>query len=236
MLSIKDVSKTYRDGSRSVAALVGVSLEVTSGQFVAVQGPSGCGKSTLLLVAGGLLRPDEGQIDIDGQDPYSLSADGRAEFRAANIGFVFQQFHLVPYLNVLDNIMAPGMAAPHRHEKGGGNGAASATRERATELMERFGLGNRSQHVPGKLSSGERQRVAMARALLNEPKLILADEPTGNLDHDNADTLLGYLSEFAEGGGSVLLVTHDDRAVSLAHSVIHLRDGAVVVSKETAES
>ena len=231
MLSIKDVSKTYRDGSRRVAALVGVSLEVTSGQFVAVQGPSGCGKSTLLLIAGGLLRPDEGQIDIDGQDPYSLSADGRAEFRAANIGFVFQQFHLVPYLNVFDNIMAPGMAAPQ-----GSNGAASDARERATQLMEQFGLADRSQHVPGKLSSGERQRVAMARALLNEPRLILADEPTGNLDHDNADTLLGYLSEFAEGGGSVLLVTHDDRAVTQAHSVIHLRDGAGVVSKETAES
>lgn len=230
MLSIKDVSKTYRDSSRSVEALVGVSFDVTPGQFVAVQGPSGCGKSTLLLVAGGLLRPDAGQVDIDGQDPYSLSADGRAEFRAANIGFVFQQFHLVPYLNVLDNIMAPGMAAPHGQEKGGSNGAASGTRERATELMERFGLADRSQHIPGKLSSGERQRVAMARALLNQPKLILADEPTGNLDHDNADTLLGYLAEFAEDGGSVLLVTHDDRAVAQAHSVIHLRDGAVVES------
>ena len=220
MLSIKNVSKTYRDGSRSVVALDGVSLDVSPGQFVAVQGPSGCGKSTLLLLAGGLLRPDVGSIEVDGQDPYALSPDARAEFRATHIGFVFQQFHLVPYLNVIDNIMAPGMAAPR--------GAADTTREKAGQLMERFGLADRSLHVPAKLSSGERQRVAMARALLNGPKLILADEPTGNLDHDNADTLLGYLSEFAEEGGSVLLVTHDDRAVAQAQSIVMLRDGAVV--------
>jgi len=226
MLSINNVSKSYQDGPRSVQALESVSLQVGAGEFVAVQGPSGCGKSTLLLLAGGLLRPDSGNIEIDGQDPYVLSPDSRAEFRATHIGFVFQQFHLVPYLNVLDNIMAPAMAAPKHASDAGPN-----VRERASELMERFGLTNRSQHVPGKLSSGERQRAAMARALLNGPKLILADEPTGNLDHDNADTLLGYLTEFAGEGGSVLLVTHDDRAVSQADSVIRLCEGALVIGQ-----
>ena len=223
MLSIENVSKTYQDGTRSVAALVDVSLQVSAEQFVAVRGPSGCGKSTLLLVAGGLLRPDQGQVLLNDVDPYALNADARAEFRASEIGFVFQQFHLVPYLSVIDNILAPGMAAPAATP-------TTATRQRATELLDRFGLADRKEHTPAKLSSGERQRVAMARALLNQPKLILADEPTGNLDHDNADILLGYLAEFARGGGGVLLVTHDDRAIAHADDVVCLDAGRVVVA------
>ena len=148
-----------------------------------------------------------------------VAPDARADFRAQNIGFVFQQFHLVPYLSVLENVLAPAMAV---------KGSEAETRDRALQLIERFGLSDRQQHVPAKLSSGERQRTAMARALLNEPKLILADEPTGNLDHDNADTLLGYLSDFATDGGSVLLVTHDDRAVACAKRVVHLQNGRIV--------
>lgn len=216
MLQIENVSKTYRDGSSTVHAVDGVTLHVDAGEFVAVQGSSGCGKSTLLLTAGGLLKPDSGSVQIDGQDPYALTADARATFRAKQIGFVFQQFHLVPYLTVLENVLSPAMAV----------GAAGA--ERAQALIEQFGLADRSKHVPAKLSSGERQRVAMARALLNEPKLLLADEPTGNLDHENADVVLGYLTEFAAGGGSVLLVTHDDRAVAHAARSVHLQDGKIV--------
>ncbi len=189
-------------------------MQLDAGEFVAVQGPSGCGKSTLLLTAGGLLKPSSGTVTIDGQDPYSMTADERASFRARTIGFVFQQFHLVPYLSVYENIIAPGMAVETK-----------ANPERAQQLIERFGLTDRQNHVPAKLSSGERQRVAMARSLLNEPKLILADEPTGNLDHENAEILLQFLTDFASEGGGVLLVTHDDRAVSHAQKAIHLLDG-----------
>ena len=219
LLELKNVCKTYTDSKSNVRAVDDVSLQIAGGDFVAVQGQSGCGKSTLLLTAGGLLKPDSGTVEIDGQDPYALSPDARAEFRASRIGFVFQQFHLVPYLSVLDNILAPAMAV---------SASGSDARGRAMSLIERFGLQDRSHHVPAKLSSGERQRVAMARALLNEPVLLLADEPTGNLDHSNADTLLGYLAEFAADGGAVLLVTHDDRAVAHAAKSVHLQAGKIV--------
>jgi putative ABC transport system ATP-binding protein len=218
LLLIDGVSRTYTDAHSTVHAVDDVSLQIAAGEFVAVQGASGSGKSTLLLMAGGLLKPDSGQVQVDGQDPYGLKPDARADFRAQNIGFVFQQFHLVPYLSVLENVLAPAMAVP---------GTEAETRDRALQLIERFGLSDRQQHVPTKLSSGERQRTAMARALLNQPKLILADEPTGNLDHDNADTLLGYLADFAADGGAVLLVTHDDRAVACAQRVVHLQNGRI---------
>jgi ABC-type lipoprotein export system ATPase subunit len=218
LLLIDNVSRTYTDANSTVRAVDDVSLKIAAGEFVAVQGASGSGKSTLLLMAGGLLKPDSGQVQVNGQDPYALNPDARADFRAQNIGFVFQQFHLVPYLSVLENVLAPAMAVP---------GTEAETRDRALQLIERFGLSDRQQHVPAKLSSGERQRTAMARALLNQPKLILADEPTGNLDHDNADTLLGYLADFATDGGAVLLVTHDDRAVACAQRVVHLQNGRI---------
>ncbi len=219
LLQLNNVSKTYADGLSTVRAVHNVSLRVTDGEFIAVQGPSGCGKSTLLLIAGGLLKPDSGQVLADGQDPYALSPDARAEFRAWTIGFVFQQFHLIPYLSVLDNVLAPALAL---------NASAVEAHARGRQLLDRFGLSDRSQHVPAKLSTGERQRAAMARALLNQPKLILADEPTGNLDHRNADAVLGYLAAFAAGGGAVLLVTHDDRAVAHATRVIQLQHGMII--------
>ncbi len=218
LLQVNNVSKTYADDQSTVRAVSDVSLQVTDGEFIAVQGPGGCGKSTLLLIAGTLLKPDAGQVLVDDQDPYAMRPDARAEFRARTIGFVFQQFHLVPYLSVLDNVLAPALAL---------NAPAAETRDRGLQLIERFGLSDRSHHVPAKLSTGERQRAAMARALLNQPKLILADEPTGNLDHQNADALLGYLAEFAAGGGAVLLVTHDDRAVAYAKRVIYLQQGKI---------
>jgi ABC-type lipoprotein export system ATPase subunit len=211
-LSITDVSKTYRSNpERIVRPLDGVSLSVEAGEFVAVQGPSGCGKTTLLLIAGGLLRPDAGEVRVDSEDLYALSADQLATFRAAKIGFVFQQFHLIPYLSVADNVLAPSLATGIAH---------SAESVRA--LVGRFGLESRIHHVPGELSTGERQRTAMARALLNQPKLLLADEPTGNLDRENAETILISLASFAREGGAVLMVTHEDHAVQHADRVIHL--------------
>jgi ABC-type lipoprotein export system ATPase subunit len=216
LLSIRGASKSYLRPPAEVRALDGVSLDVDAGEFVAVEGPSGCGKTTLLLVAGGLLRPDAGDVRVAGQDPYALPADRRAAFRARTIGFVFQEFHLVPYLSVLHNVLAPALA-----------GTADGARDRALDLIERFGLSARRHHVPAELSSGERQRTALARALLNRPQLLLADEPTGNLDRQNALAVLRALREFAAGGGAVLLVTHDEQAAAAADRRVRLQAGRV---------
>ena len=214
LISLDHITKTYTGDTGPIVAVDDVNVAVEAGEFVAVVGPSGCGKTTLLLVAGGLLRPDGGEVTIDGTDPYSLSGEQRARLRAERIGFVFQQFHLVPYLNVLDNVMAPALVT----------GETSA-RERAESLVERFGLTDRAGHRPGQLRTGERQRVALARALLNGPRVILADEPTGNLDGDNSDQVLQALKTFAEAGGAVLLVTHDPDAVAFAGRQVVLQEG-----------
>ncbi len=221
MLGIREVKKVYPGPNGRVRALDGVTFDVRPGEFVVVRGPSGCGKTTLLLAAGCLLRPTEGTVTIDGQDPYALSSEARARLRAEKIGFVFQQFHLVPYLTVLENILAPSLAlrVTGKGDKGG---------PRARELLERFGLAPRANHVPAELSTGERQRVALARALLNRPKLLLADEPTGNLDPENAETVLGHIAGFARSGGAVLLVTHHDVSGEHPTQVLNMREGTLV--------
>ena len=212
LLELDQITKTYRAGqSGEVRALAGISLSLAAGEFVAVQGPSGCGKTTLLLIAGGLLAPTAGRVRLNQEDPYAMSADRRAGFRAKHLGFVFQQFHLVPYLSVLDNVLAPALAV-----------AVPAARDRAEELVAHFGLQSRRRHVPGELSTGERQRTALARALLNRPKLLLADEPTGNLDRENAGIVLEHLVAFSRAGGAVLLVSHEAHAVQHADRIIHL--------------
>ena len=218
VLRLEHVCKSWAAKPTPVHAITDVSLDLGAGDFVAVQGPSGCGKSTLLLTAGGLLRPDSGEVSIAGENPYSLSADDRAAFRARTIGFVFQQFHLVPYLDVLDNVLSPALAATE---------TPNGFDERAEQLIEHFGLAHRRNHVPGELSSGERQRTALARALLNQPKLLLADEPTGNLDQESAQAVLESLKEFAQSGGTVLMVTHDERAVCFAQHAVQLDDGRI---------
>ncbi|MFA6239322.1 MAG: ABC transporter ATP-binding protein [Candidatus Hydrogenedentales bacterium] len=225
MIEIKNLTKAYTSRGGSVAALDGVSLHVDAGEFVAIQGPSGCGKTTLLLATGGLLAPTSGAITIHGQDPYALSPEKRAQFRGAQIGFVFQQFHLVPYLSVEQNILVPSIAVPANH-----------ARERARALMEHFQLTARAGHVPAELSTGERQRVALARALLNDPKVLLADEPTGNLDGDNAAIVLEHLATFAQNGGTVLLVTHDARAARMAHRTVFLHAGRLAPAASEAQS
>ena len=228
LLEIEKLVKTYQAGSQTVRAVDGVSLNVEAGQFVAVQGPSGCGKTTLLLVAGALLAPDSGTVRIGGENPYQLAADRRARFRAKHVGFVFQQFHLVPYLSVLENVLAPSLAVDPSTAN------ESALHGRAEELIAEFGLESRKHHVPGQLSTGERQRTALARALLNGPAVLLADEPTGNLDQENAALVLGHFSRFAENGGAVLMVTHDPEAAKTAHRVETIRDGKLVQA-EAAE-
>ena len=213
MLSLDTISKTYHKGARSVPVLHDLSLTVARGEFVSVLGPSGCGKTTILLTAGGLLTPDAGSVTLDGTDPYALAPEARAAFRAEHVGFVFQQFHLVPYLSVLDNVMTAGLAA---------GDTSAEVRDKANGLIAKFGLSERSHHCPAELSVGERQRVALARALLNSPSLLLADEPTGNLDDDNAHIVLDTLRQFAHDGGAVLLVTHDQRTADLADKEIRL--------------
>lgn len=212
-LEISRISKTYRTSlGRKIKAVEELSMSVKAGEFVTVHGPSGCGKSTLLLIAGGLLTPDAGSVRIAGQNPYALNSDERACFRASSVGFVFQQFYLVPYLSVLDNVLAPTVASKR-----------AGSLDRAQKLISEFGLSDRITHMPSELSTGERQRTALARALLNEPKLLLADEPTGNLDCDNSEIVLGHLSAFAQAGGSVLLVTHEESAKKRGGRLVELQ-------------
>ena len=214
MLELKNVSKTFDGPDGDVAALDDVSLSVASGEIAVVYGPSGCGKTTLLLIAGGLLRPGRGAVVLDGREPYRLGPNQRSALRAEALGFVFQQFHLIPYLSVLENVLAASAARPQ-----------PGVLERAHELVRHVGLEERINHVPAQLSTGERQRTALARALLNRPKCILADEPTGNLDEENAAAVLEHLAEFASQGGAVLLVTHDAAAAQHAHHTLHLTRG-----------
>ncbi len=200
ILQFAHVSKAYRHrGRETVTALRDISMRLERGEMRCVYGPSGSGKSTLLLCAGGLLRPDQGAVTVAGRNPYELTSEARSQLRARHVGFVFQQFHLLPYLNVLDNVLAPTLAGVHETD----------LRSRAQELIERFGLASRRDHPPSELSIGERQRVSLARALLQQPRLLLADEPTGNLDDENGKLVMNTLRDFAKAGGAVMVVTHD---------------------------
>jgi ABC-type lipoprotein export system ATPase subunit len=213
ILRIEEVKKHYRKRSGEIVrALDGVSLTLCEGETRFVVGASGSGKSTLLLCAGGLLRPDSGSVRLEGEDLYALSSEERARRRSRRLGFVFQQFHLIPYLDVTDNILAPALA-----------GFDGDPRPRAEELIERFGLGHRRDHPPSELSVGERQRVALARALLQRPRLLLADEPTGNLDVENSRKVMECLADFAREGGAVLVVTHDPAHAT--DEALHLEGG-----------
>ncbi len=198
MLEILKASKTWPGPAGPVRALVEAELKAEKGDFLLVRGPSGSGKTTLLLLAGGLLAPTAGEIRWNGTNPYALPPGERAALRARTVGFVFQQFHLVPYLTVRENVLAPSLAAP-----------VPEAEKRAGELLERFGLAGRADHKPGELSTGEKQRTALARALLLGPPLLLADEPTGNLDPGSSQGILRAFEEYTRSGGTILLVTHD---------------------------
>jgi len=202
MITCKQVTKRFGE----VTALAPLDLAVELGEFVAVKGASGCGKTTLLLTLGGMLRPSGGTVNFDGRNLYDQPPAARAEYRAKEVGFVFQMFHLVPYLSVVENVQ---LAAR--------NGSSAA------DLLEQFGLSHRFTHTPGELSAGERQRVALARALVNEPRLILADEPTGNLDPENDRQVFEHLSSFHQGGGTVIVVTHGSTADEFADRIVELK-------------
>lgn len=217
MIELEKVSKVYKTNNGPVHALEDVSLSVETGQFAAVRGPSGCGKSTLLTIVGTLGTPSSGRVSVAGSDVGAMSPSARADFRARQIGFVFQTFHLLPYLTVLENVMAA--VVPD---------AVPDAKARAEEILQRVQMEQRLKHRPGQLSTGECQRVAIARAMINRPRLILADEPTGNLDPGNAKEVLDLLDMFHQDGGTVLLVTHDEEAASRAKRTILLEQGRIV--------
>jgi putative ABC transport system ATP-binding protein len=216
MIHLENVEKVYRTANGPVRALAGVSLEVQPGEFVVVRGPSGCGKSTLLNVVGGLASATAGRVQVAGEDLGAMSAAGRAAFRSRRLGFVFQTFHLLPYLTVVENV---ALAA--------GPGSEAEVGRRAEELLIEFNLGHRLRHRPAELSAGESQRAAIARALLNRPSLILADEPTGNLDPENAAIVFNLLGDFNRQGGTVLLVTHQQVEAIPHCRQVSMRNGSI---------
>ena len=217
MIQLENVFKQFDGPGGKVTALDNVSLSLAQGELLVINGHSGCGKSTLLLTAAGMLRPNSGKVRLLGKhDPSDLSADMRSRLRAGSIGFVFQQFHLIPYLTVQENIIAPSLTS-----------GVNSAKERAKELISKFGLESREDHLPSQLSTGEKQRTALARALFNKPKIIMADEPTGNLDDENADIVLNHLKTYVEDGGSVLLVTHSARAAEYATRTLNMKDGLI---------
>jgi putative ABC transport system ATP-binding protein len=218
MLALQSVSKTYTHRGRTVKALDNATLEVQNGDFISVVGPSGSGKSTLLLTLGGMLSPASGRVLVDDQSLYDMSTDKRAELRRKKIGFVFQTFNLVPYLTALENVQVPLLLA-------GIDGRAQ--QERASALLTRLGLADRLDHKPSELSVGQQQRVALARMLANDPAVVLADEPTGNLDPDTSGQIIDFLDEINREGRTVVMVTHDMRAAQRAKRILKLVDGAI---------
>jgi predicted ABC-type transport system involved in lysophospholipase L1 biosynthesis ATPase subunit len=217
LLRLEGVTKRFRRGSEEVTALGGVDLDLEPGEFLGLVGPSGSGKSTLLHLAGGLDRPDAGRVLLDGRDLAALSVGDRALLRRREIGFVFQFFHLIPTLTVAENVELPLILDGARSRDG-------VTRE----LIERVGLGGRAEHLPGELSGGEMQRAAIARALVARPRLILADEPTGNLDSATGTQILDLLcAQVADAGAALVVVTHDPVAAGRAQRVVSLRDGVL---------
>jgi putative ABC transport system ATP-binding protein len=234
LIEIRDMTKVYskRDGSaepgRSVAvhALRGVDFQVEPGEFVAIMGPSGSGKSTLMNILGCLDRPSGGSYVLDGQDASDLSKDKLAGVRNRKIGFVFQSYNLLPRLTAAKNVMLPLLYNGHR------SAADAELREMAVAALESVGLGDRVEHRPNELSGGQQQRVAIARALVNNPSIILADEPTGNLDTQSSEEIVNLLHQLHDGGATIVMVTHEPDIAEHAERVVSLRDGLVQSNKK----
>ncbi len=219
----RGLTKEYTSGGRPLRVLDRVDLAVEAESFVAIVGPSGSGKTTLLGLLAGLDQPTSGSVSLAGQELSALTEDGRAMFRARNVGFVFQTFHLLPTLTALENVMVP------MELLGTGSNGHRGVRSRAADLLGRVGLGDRTDHYPAQLSGGEQQRVALARAFANEPKILFADEPTGNLDRTTGAAIVGLLEGLnREARTTLVLVTHDLSLAERAHRRIRLADGRVV--------
>ena len=223
MLELKNITKIYEMGCNQVRSLDSVSLKVEEGDFLALMGPSGSGKSTLLYTVGGLLTPTKGDVTVNGKSIYLLNQRERAKFRRENIGFIFQTFELLPYLTALENVMLPLHLA----------GKSSADQEEAAkEALAKVGLEKRACHKPTELSGGEQQRVAVARGIVNNPSILLADEPTGNLDQKTGNEIMRLLCDLHEKDGrTMIFVTHDSAKAKLAGEVVEMLDGHIVTNR-----
>ena len=227
LISIKDLHKHYRSGNDTVEALAGVNIEIEAGEFVTIMGQSGSGKSTLLSVLGGMNHPTSGTVEIGGKDIYSLTSEGLADFRAQNFGFVFQSFHLIPYLTALENVMLPlAITSLKKVQK------LAAARE----ALGKVGLGAKGERLPNQLSGGEQERVAIARALVNNPSIVMADEPTGNLDSKNSEDIMALFQALNDAGQTVVMVTHNPENCVYTDRTIVLRDGKVVCKEDELHS
>jgi len=219
MIVAQGLEKTYMSGGRPLPVLTSIDLEVEAESFVAVVGPSGSGKTTLLGLLAGLDEPTHGRVYLDGEDIFALTEDGRAEFRLQRVGFVFQTFYLLPTLTALENVLVPLEL----------RGTAKGLTGEATALLERVGLGDRLDHFPAQLSGGEQQRVALARAFANRPKILFADEPTGNLDQETGEGIVEMLEELNRDARTTLvMVTHDLSLAARAHRIVSLAGGRIV--------
>lgn len=219
MIVLKGVEKKYITKHGEIKALDRINLQINRGEFIVVCGPSGSGKTTLLMIIAAMLKPTRGDVFIEQENIYSMSIRNRANLRAENVGFVFQMFHLIPYLNVMENVLLAGRSILRKQ-------AVLET----NKIINSLGLEKRKFHKPSELSAGEKQRTAIARAILIHPKIILADEPTGNLDPDNAEIVLRFLAKFHLNGGTVIAASHSKSANRFAKRIIYLQNGRIVNS------
>jgi len=218
LINIKDLKRDFQLGSETIYVLKGIDLQINKGEYVALMGPSGSGKSTLMNLLGCLDTPTSGSYVLNGQDISQMHDDDLADIRNKEIGFVFQTFNLLPRTTALDNVALPMIYAGY---------SKSERNERATEVLTQVNLADRMDHQPNQLSGGQRQRVAIARALVNKPSIILADEPTGNLDSKTSVEIMGLFNDIHKNGNTVILVTHEEDIAKYAHRIIRLRDGMI---------
>ena len=224
LLRARGIHKAYGSGRTEVKVLRGATIEASEAEFLVIMGASGCGKSTLLHVLGALDAPDRGTVEFRGENIFDLPPAVRGRYRNRDVGFVFQFYHLLPELNVLENVMIPRLVT---HSFWSWRSIRRESRKDAADLLDRMGLADRAKHRPNQLSGGEKQRVAIARALVNRPSLLLADEPTGNLDEKTGGEILKLLVELNEAGQTIIMVTHDAKVASLAHRRVHLSEGVI---------
>jgi len=217
MIEVKGLVKLFNSGRQSVTALDNIDLHIKRGEFTLIKGPSGCGKSTLLFTMGGLLKPSAGAVRISGKELYSLSGKELLQYRTQQVGFVFQSYYLMPYLTVAENILISNQL------KG-----VSFSNDEVQQVAKRLKIAHRLNHKPSELSVGEKQRTCLARAMIVKPEVILADEPTGNLDPENAAEVLRYLNEFKAEGGTVVMVTHGTEADTFATRQIEMKEGRII--------
>jgi len=219
LIEVRDLAKNYRCGDETVEALRGVDISIAAGEFITIMGQSGSGKSTLLSVLGGLNHPSKGSVQMAGIDLYALTGEKLADFRSAKLGFVFQSFNLIPYLTALENVMLPlAISSLKTKEK------IAAARD----ALSRVGLGGKADRLPNALSGGEQERVAIARAIVNRPQILFADEPTGNLDSKTSLEMMNLFRSLNDAGQTVVMVTHNPENCDYSDRTIHLKDGLVV--------